>query len=81
LINYTRPVFYTAPALWDSFPNIVLLKDTDYHRYLSFLEKKVGESDPEGTIDKKNMTPSIQTHLSSSFFISLWICTENEKRK
>jgi hypothetical protein len=72
LINYTPLVFYATPALWDSLPNIVLSKGTDYLRLVSFLEKNVCESDTDGTRNKKN---------STRISISLWNDIENEKGK
>ena len=64
MINYTPLVFCAAPALWDSFPNIVLLQGIAYSKtYLSFLEKKVRESDTEGTTNKKNPDPIFSIHI------------------
>jgi len=60
LIDHTPPVFYAVIALWDSLPNIVLFEGILYWKvHFSFLEKKVRESDTEGTRDKKNQTPHI----------------------
>jgi hypothetical protein len=70
LINFTPLVFYAASALWDSLPNIVLSKGTDYRRLVSFLERNVCESDTEGTRNKKN---------STRISLSLWNDIENEK--
>lgn len=58
LTNYDHLVFYPAPALWDSFPNIVLLQSIVYGIVvISFLEKKVSKYDTEGNRDKKNHPP------------------------
>jgi len=63
LINHTPPVFYAVPALWYSFPNFVLLHGIIYWKTdISFVEKKVRESDTEGTRDKNNPTPTSFHH-------------------
>ena len=46
---------------------------------LSLLENKVRESDTEGTMDKKNMTPYIQSSLSSYFHLVMDLVLKMEK--
>jgi hypothetical protein len=72
LINHTPPVFYAVIALWDSLPNFVLLQGTVYSKVcLSFLWKKVRESDTEGTRDKKNMTSLYSNSIIIVFHLGM----------
>ena len=80
MINHIPQGFYGTSALWDSFPNIVLLKVSFIKYGLSFLEKKVRESDTEGTIGKKNMTYG-HYQLSLSLIDDMEWYRENEKGK
>ena len=66
LISDMASVFVGTSALWDWFHKIILLKSFIYlNNHVSFLQKKVRESDTEGTMDNKNMTPDHFQVLSS----------------